>query len=311
VLSALIATTAALAGPLTLPPLPSRGIAVATRGGITLLDVRGRDVARLEGYRFVTEYVINSGLPRLRDAAGQRWRLDVARHRLVRARAALPLVGGATLSFGRRTWTVRRGGRTVMRMRVGQEFPFLDEDRAVVSTVRRGLDLPTGRALNIPRGCVLASRRAPAWILLCGHSAYGSLTPTSIEELVGGRRRRIVGPAFVYQGRAAGHWQFVRVAPGGRSLLAQWSGECESPAAFLISRADDKLRPVGAHTKKDAPESEVVGWTTDGRPLIHFTAGVCANGFHGGPGIYSLERSGTARLVVALDPRKDGYAFWD
>lgn len=309
-LAALIATTAALAAPSALPPLPRQGLAVSNGTRVTLFDLRGRRVARLEGYRFVTEYVLNGGLPRLRDGAGRRWQLDVGRHRLVRADAGLPLAAGATIAFTKRVWVVRRRGRVLLRMLPRKEFPYFDEDRAVVSTVRRTVELATGRVLRIPRGCVLASRRAPRWILLCGRATYGTLLPTSIEELVGGRRRRIAEPAFTNPRGPAGYWVYVRVAPGGRSLLAQWSGECESPAAFLISRANDKLRPVGARTRAGAPESVAVGWTQDGRPLVRFTAGVCAGGFPGGPGIYSLERNGTARLVVPLNSRTEGVAFW-
>ena len=297
-LSALIATSAALAGPPALPPLPSRGIALSTRARITLLDVRGRPLARLEGYHFVAEPVLNSGLPRLRDAAGRRWRLDVAAHRLVPADGALPLAGGATIVFRHPHWIVRRAGRIVLRMRARQEFPFLDEDRSVVSTVRRALDLRTGRALSLPRGCRLASRRAPRWILLCGASSYA---PTSIDQLVGGRRRRIVGPAHVYMGRPAGHWRFVRAAPNG-TLLAQWSGECESPSAFLI--AGGKLRELGGK----ATESVALGWGIDGRAFVHFPQGICGGTVKGGPGVYAVRRAEATRVLATT--QRDAVAFW-
>jgi hypothetical protein len=299
--AALFATTAALAGPPALPPLPARGIAVSTRGGITLLDVRGRRLAGLEGYTFAPEPLIQYGFPRLRDRAWHRWRLDVDVHRLVRDEGGLPLAGGARLSRNGRTWVVRRRAGVVMRMRFPKETPFLDEDRAVVSTVRRAVDVRTGRPVGVPRRCVLASRRAPRWILLCGRPEYGSITPTSIEQLVAGKRERLAGPAYVYQGRAAGHWQYVRAAPDGR-LLAQWSGECESPAAFLVTAAG--ARGFGARSD----ESIALGWLTDGRALVYFPRGLCGGTFRAHPGVYVVGGD-QPRLIVATRLR-DSVALW-
>jgi hypothetical protein len=293
---ALIATTAALA----LPPLPAQGIAVAKPGGVTLLDTQGRRLAQLDGYRFVTEYVLNSELPRLRDRAGRRWQLDVRAHRLVPAERGLPLAAGATIAFVKRTWVVRRGDRVLMRMLPRREFPYFDEDRAVVSTVRRTLDLATGKPVAIPKGCVLASRRTPRWILLCGRSTYGTLLPTSIERLVEDRRQRIAGPAFTNSAGPAGYWVYVRAGASGR-LLAQWSGECESPAGFVV--ANGRRQPLGAASV----ESVALGWS-DGRALVHFPQGVCGGTFHGSPGVYGLG----ARKPVLLVPttRHDRVAYW-
>jgi hypothetical protein len=294
--TALIATVAALA----LPPLPSQGFAVARPEGVTLYDSGGRELAQLAGYRFVTEYVLNSELPRLRDSAGRRWRLDVRAHRLVRAERGLPLAGGATITFVKRRWVVRRGNRVLMQMLPRREFPYLDEDLRVVSTVRRALDLATGKPLVLPKGCVLASRRVPNWILLCGRRTYGTLLPTSIERLVDGRRQRIAGPAFTNPSGPAGYWVYVRAGSRGR-LLAQWSGECESPAAFVI--ANGKRRPLGA----SSTESVALGWS-DGRALVHFPTGVCGGTFHGGPGVYALAAVKPSRLVATTG--QDRVAYW-
>jgi hypothetical protein len=292
---ALVASAAALAGPPALPPLPAQGLAVTDPRGITLLDLRGRRLARLGGHRFVVEYVHGAGLPRLRDVAGRQWRLDVRAHRLVRAEEGFPLAAGATLTFSRRTWIVRRGKRVLLRIR--RELPSLDEDRTVVSTVRRTIDLATGRTLPVPRGCALASRRAPRWILLCG-----GVLPSSIEELVDGRRRRLAGPPYANPRGPGGYWQYVRVAPDGRRILAQWSGECESPAAFFVTAG--KWLEAGA--KSD--ESIVLGWSRAGRAVVYFPQGLCGGTFHAGPGVYALGRGKPQRLVPTT--RMQSVALW-
>ena len=297
-LTALIATTAALA----LPLLPAHGIAVAQPGGIALYDVGGRRLARLDGYRFTTEYMLNVGLPRFRDAAGRRWQLDVRTHRLVRAETGLPLAGGTTIAFVKRQWVVRRGGRVLMRMLPRREFPYLDEDRTVVSTVRRTLDLTTGKPLKVSKGCVLASRRVPRWLLLCGGRTYGTLLPTSVERLVDGRRQRIVGPPYRNPtGRPAGYWVYVRAA-GASRLLAQWSGECEAPSAFVV--ANGKLRVLG----RRSDESVALGWSGS-RPIVHFPQGLCGGTFHGAPGVYTL--GGAKPRLLVPTTRGDRVAFWD
>ena len=306
-LAHLLATAAAFATP-ALPPLPAQGLAVSDPHGITLIDTRGRRLARLTGYRPVVEYVQNPGLPRFSDAAGRRWWLDVRGHRLVRAETGLPLAGGASMRRTHRAWEVRRGGRLVMRMRPFKEFPFFDEDFAVVSTVRRSIEIATGGRLPVPRRCVLASRRASRRILLCGRTQYGTVLPTSIEELVGGRRRLIAGPAERTERGPAGHWVYVRVSPHGRTLLAQWSGECEIPVAFVIARAAQP-RPAGAKTLAGAPESVALGWTSSGDAVVDFGQGVCGSAYHGGPGVYTVSPNGKLKLVVATT-RTQTVAFW-
>lgn len=205
-------------------------------------------------------------------------------------------------------WLVLRGGGVAMRMRAGRELPFLSEERDVVSTRRRALDLRARRFLPVPASCTLASRRAVHWILLCGSGAHGTPLPTSIEELVDGRRRRLVGPAEIRKVAPhdpAGHWVFVRVAADRRTLLAQWSGECESPSAFVIGsrgRAD----PVGGSRSL---ESVALGWSRGGRAIVHFTAGICGQGFHGGPGIYAVGADRKPQLIVATR-RLQKFAFW-
>jgi hypothetical protein len=263
------------------------------------VDFGGTRLGHVNGFRFASQDTnVSSGLPRFLDRAGQLWRLDRKGRRFLPARAGMVLTAGATLAFVRRsrTWIVARAGRVILQMRVGREFPFLSEDHDVVSTGRRALDLRTRRFVDVPRGCVVASRRAPNWILLCGRIASGTLLPTSIEELVGGRRRLIVGPPVRRGpgGRFPGHWVYAKVSPDTHRLLAQWSGECEVPTAFLVEGRN--VRPFGAGTYAHAPESGALGWLRDGTAVIHFPVGACGGSLHT-PGTYIVPRSGRPRLV--------------
>jgi hypothetical protein len=57
----------------------------------------------------------------------------------------------------------------------------------------------------------------------------------------------------------AGWWRRVVPSPDHRTLLAQWSGECELQSTYLVSAADGGARPVFA-----GHASEAVGWTPAG-----------------------------------------------
>jgi hypothetical protein len=301
---------AAAATVTAVPALPSQGLVVTERGGLTFVNFSGLRLGHVEGLRFAWQDTnVRTGLPRLVDKRGHLWRLDTRRRRFVPASAGMSLSGGATLVFVRqtRTWLVRRDSRVILRMRVGREFPFLSEDRNVVSTARRALDLRSGRFVDVPRGCSVASSRVPDWILLCGRIAAGTLLPTSIEALVNGRRRLIAGPPVRRgpDGRIHGHWVYVLVSRDHR-LLAQWSGQCEIPTAFVIEGR--QVRPLGAARYADAPESVGLGWLRNGSAVIHFPLGACGGSFRT-PGVYVVPRSGKPRLVLPTR-RLTSVAMW-
>jgi hypothetical protein len=304
----IVATAAVLATPL--PPLPAEGLVVNETTGLTFVDLSGRRLGHVDGMRFATEYALASGVPRFRDLHGRLWSLDLVAHRLVPATRGLPLAGDATLLFASRAkaWLVLRRGRIALRMPVGREFPFLSEDRDVVSTGRRALDLRTRRLVYVPHGCIVASTRAVHWILLCGRIEHGTVLPTSVEELVGGRRKRLAGPAAIAPRGPAGYWVYARVAPDRRMLLVQWSGECESPAAFMID-GNRRLRRVGAAWRHEGPESRALGWSPSGRAVVDFPAGTCGAGYRGGAGVFSLGFDSASRLIIGTKTRQQ-IAFW-
>jgi hypothetical protein len=66
----------------------------------------------------------------------------------------------------------------------------------------------------------------------------------------------------VVRGPLAGHagwWRRVVPSPDHRTLLAQWSGECELQSTYLVSAADGGARPVFV-----GHASEALGWTPAG-----------------------------------------------
>ena len=66
-----------------------------------------------------------------------------------------------------------------------------------------------------------------------------------------------------------GSWRAVWLSPDGKTLLAQWSAECETSYAFFAPASGGKARPVtGAGNYRNAPESQALGWAEDGRARV-------------------------------------------
>jgi hypothetical protein len=85
-------------------------------------------------------------------------------------------------------------------------------------------------------------------------------------------------------------------SPDGRWVLAQWSGECEAPMAFLISTVDGQLLAVNAIA---ASESYGLGWTPDGRAIVQLGHGVCAVG-NAEPGVYLRDPETSTEAALEL-----------
>jgi hypothetical protein len=298
--AALVAPATPTLDPQRLPVLPARGFAVSSGTTLTFVDLQGRVLGRAEGYRFASENTFGVGMPRLTDARGRFWRLDRMRRRFASAGDGQLLYGGATVSFVARTrrWLVRRHDRVLM-IGAPREVPFVSEGRDVVTAGGHALDLRSGRFFKVPPLCTVGTGHRPRWILLCGSGRARSKAPQAIVELVGGkiiRRAPVSSPAP--NTPPIGHWVGVQLSPDGRTLLAQWSAECETPQAFLVSRRTGTVRRLGGA----ADGSIALGWTSDGRALIHFPMGVCGGTYHGGRGVYAVNR-GLLRLLFETAPR--------
>jgi len=110
---------------------------------------------------------------------------------------------------------------------------------------RRGrlftLDLRGLRATVTRRGC----RTTDVRLVVCPHSIRG----------VTGAPSKV------------GHWVWAERSARGDAILAQWSGECEIPVAYLI--AHRQRRSFGA-------ETVALGWLPTGEAVVHFRSAGCA-----------------------------------
>jgi hypothetical protein len=77
-------------------------------------------------------------------------------------------------------------------------------------------------------------------------------------------------------GAKVGHWAKAFLSPDGKTFLAQWSAECEVPAAFLVPVRGGVPRVVTGETDwTKAPQSTADGWTADGRAVVEISRGDC------------------------------------
>jgi hypothetical protein len=131
----------------------------------------------------------------------------------------------------------------------------------------------------------------PAPFTICGYPWSRRARPSTIY--LGGRK---------LLGRRSGYWSSVELSPDRRSLLLQWSGECESQTAYLARADGGGLRAVGR-------ESVALGWTRSGRAVLDLPRGACA-GSGRRPGIYLLDpRARRVSFVYRGHGRLWGSAF--
>src|ERR671934_615324 len=131
------------------------------------------------------------------------------------------------------------------------------------------------------RGCRFVDATMRDTLLLCGRRIESVRSAPN-----GSTRRTVLARAADPHG---GHWEWAEFAPNGRDVLAEWSGECEIPTAFLIRGG--KVKPYGASTYAHAPESEPLGWLADGRAVVQFDMGLCGSGIPE-PGVYAVDVGG-------------------
>jgi hypothetical protein len=111
-------------------------------------------------------------------------------------------------------------------------------------------------------------------------------------------------PAPQWHGRdALGAWSWAMRAPDGSAILAQWSGECESPTAFLAPASGGAPVSVTGERFGKAAESMALGWTANSEAVVILPNGACGSGVHT-PGVYLFDAPGQGRLIFATT----GYA---
>lgn len=164
-------------------------------------------------------------------------------------------------------------------------------------------------------GCAVASKRRRTRLFLCSpqpdHAGLVPLPKTIEIETPSLPRRVLARPPFPAPAPGigpVGHWQSALLSPDGRTVLAQWSAECEIPIAFLIPVAGGKPRPV-AGTLRDQPESIALGWSPEGLAVVFLPSLACGRSY-GGPGIYLVATGGKPVRPIVKGRDIRGAALW-
>jgi hypothetical protein len=167
-----------------------------------------------------------------------------------------------------------------------------DQGAAPATTVRVTVTVSDWAAGD----CDAAGKHDGAVYRVC----YSSPHERGLEVVRRGRVEEV--PVEDPPGRGIGHWRWAAVSPDGRTFLATWSAECEVPTAFTFPVEGGRPEAVtGERDWVDAPESEALGWTTDGEPLVRLPKGACGT-TAAEPGTYVFEDGGRRRVDDGLEP---------
>jgi hypothetical protein len=169
-------------------------------------------------------------------------------------------------------------------------------------TTLRGLDLAPDQAFA--RQAVLRDRRGRLFALTAGGLRRASLRRgcrvTDVHLTVCPHTIAGASRVLARAPNKVGHWVWAERAPSGAAILAQWSGECEVPVAYVVSHG--KLHPFGG-------ESVALGWLPTGEAVIQFPNGPCAFGWSPVRGIYAAASTTKLRLLVRTK-RFAQYLMW-
>jgi hypothetical protein len=152
-----------------------------------------------------------------------------------------------------------------------------------------------------PPGVVLLMKGDRTYLLRVDTNRLQPVTASRAEHLAVRDDREVDLPLphgiLVTDGDPSGHWRWARPSPDGTWVLAQWSGECEVPRAFMVGSDDGVPEPVtGEWGLRHGPESIGLGWAPGGKALIDLPVGYCG-GSAKRPGAYLFARPGEAVLV--------------
>jgi hypothetical protein len=125
----------------------------------------------------------------------------------------------------------------------------------------------------------------------CGSPSY---SPPRIDVTDRGGSRTLIRTPPLLPGvdQVIGGWRSAKLSPDGITVLAQWSGECEVPIAYVIPSGGKPTRAI------PAVESLALGWSRDGRAVVLLEEGACAEG-DPRPGVYLITDDGQRTFVTA------------
>jgi hypothetical protein len=119
---------------------------------------------------------------------------------------------------------------------------------------------------------------------------------SAIYRRSGSAWAKVVGPLP----RHHGWWRRVVSADDRRTLLAQWSGECEAQSTYFVSPAGGSIRPIfRGHA------SAIAGWTRPGLARVRLNEAIWAgNRVRRTPGVYLVDPETMAvTLQLERSPR--------
>ena len=171
-------------------------------------------------------------------------------------------------------------------------------ERGLALDTKAGVQLQSlgGRPLATLRGYDLALDQAAPHVVVL-RTRVGVLYAfdgRTLRRRVPHGRVRVAAP----RPRGIGHWVWSERSPTGNAVLAQWSGECEIPVAYLV--VNGKLRSYG-------PETVALGWLPTGEAVVHFRPVGCA--VSGRSGIYATVGTRKMRRLIST-PRFAQYLMW-
>jgi hypothetical protein len=136
------------------------------------------------------------------------------------------------------------------------------------------------------RGC----HPGPRPVVICGYPYSERRLGSTVY--IGGRK--LVGPLPSPRGTPGGYWVSAELSPDRRALLLQWQGECETLTAYFARANGSGVRPALGDRRT---ESRALGWTGDGRAVLHLPRALCGAGFLRA-GVYLLDPSSGRRSFV-------------
>lgn len=138
--------------------------------------------------------------------------------------------------------------------------------------------------------CRLGARRGDTLIELCG-APHAPARDATVVRVRGTERVVLTHAVARVRGTSEGWWTSASLDPTGRTVLAQWSGECEIPAAFFVDAVHG-----GRTAIEGGREAEALGWW-GGRAVVQLLPGACGRGAKV-PGVYLYGEDGRGHLAV-------------
>ena len=134
------------------------------------------------------------------------------------------------------------------------------------------------------RGRCIAAAAATDY-LLCGQPTGHAMAPPSTIV----RGDKVIAKAIA----PVGHWRSLFLSPDGKTLLVEWSGECEIPTAYFVPADGGKPRPLTNYAKASAT-SFALGWQ-GGKARVRLPVGEWPDRK---PGVYLVDPATMAKTLI-------------